>query len=363
MTLSDPIIVDLGARSYPVHVGDGLLASIGSRLRALGDLGSRLAMVTNPTVAGLYGDAVRKALRDAGFEVTTIEIPDGEEHKNLAWLTFVYDKLIEARIERRSALVALGGGVVGDLTGFAAATYLRGVPYVQVPTTLVAQVDASIGGKTAVDLAAGKNLIGAFHHPRLVLADTRVLRSLPERQFLAGMAEVIKTAVILSPELFEDLELYRPELLEREPACLDRVVRACAGLKALVVSADEVESDYRAILNFGHTIGHAVETLSEYKGVLHGEAVAIGMTFAVRLSVERGWLDRDTGHRVIDLITRYGLPTAIPDDLAPSAIALTIEADKKRHEGRVKFVCLEDIGRTRFEMLGTDELQRALEAA
>ncbi|HZR81326.1 MAG TPA: 3-dehydroquinate synthase [Candidatus Binatia bacterium] len=360
MSDAAPIIVSLGSRSYAIHVGDGMLDSLGSRLKSLGEVAQRVAIVTNPTVHRLYGSRTCDALTRAGFAPITVEVPDGEEHKNLAWLAFVYDKLIEARIERASALIALGGGVIGDLTGFAAATYLRGISYVQVPTTLVAQIDAAIGGKTAVNLAAGKNLIGAFHQPRFVIADTATLRSLPDREYVAGLSEVVKTAVILSRELFDVIDDRWRDLLARDATLLTACVRECAQLKALVVAADETESDYRAILNFGHTLGHAVETLTEYKRVLHGEAVAIGMTAAIRLSIDRSGLAPETGRRVIDLLDRLGLPTAIPAGLSPAALALAAEADKKRSHGKVKFVCLEDIGRTRFEMLTTKQLENSL---
>jgi 3-dehydroquinate synthase len=213
-----------------------------------------------------------------------------------------------------------------------------------------------------VNIAAGKNLIGAFHQPRFVLSDIATLRSLPDREYLSGLSEVVKTAAILSAELFELLEDETARLLDRDVELLMRVVYECARLKAVVVATDETESDYRAILNYGHTLGHAVEALSEYRGLLHGEAVAIGMAFATRLSVQRGWLAPETGRRVVGLIERVGLPTAIPAEFSAQALALAAESDKKRSRGRVKFVCLEDLGQTRFEMLSTEELERALEA-
>jgi len=360
MAAEHEVTVQLGKRSYPILVGHGTLDALGERLRPLG-LGSRVALVTNPTVDELYGERVRTSLASAGFLPATVQIPDGEEHKNLAWLAFVYDKLIEAGLDRGCTVVALGGGVVGDLAGYAAATFLRGVNLVQVPTTLVAQIDSSIGGKTGVDLAAGKNLIGAFHHPRLVLADTATLGTLPPRELRAGLAEAIKTGVILAPDLVRFLEESHRAVLAQERDAIRFLVHACAQLKALVVSEDETESDYRAILNFGHTLGHAIETLTEYRVWLHGEAVAMGMAFAVRLSVLQGLLDERVAERVIALLTLYGLPTEIPSDLSRSALAIAVEADKKRSEGRVKFVCLTEIGRTRFERLTTEELQTALE--
>ena len=355
------VTVQLGPRAYAIHVGPGAIVTVGARMRALG-LGTRVAIVTNPSVDRLYGNRVRQSLEQAGFSPVTIEVPDGEEHKNLAWVAFVYEKLIDARLERGSVIVALGGGVVGDLAGFVAATYLRGIDLVQVPTTLVAQIDSSIGGKTGVDLAAGKNLIGAFHHPRLVVADTAALGTLPARELRAGLAEVIKTGVILSPELVQFLEDNHRAVLGLDEDAMLFLVESCAQLKALVVAEDETEGDYRAILNFGHTLGHAVETLTEYRSFLHGEAVALGMAFAVRLSVHRGLLARDAAERVISLLTLYGLPTEIPKDLSHQALALAVEADKKRSQGRVKFVCIEEIGRTKFAMLSTEELLAALEA-
>jgi 3-dehydroquinate synthase len=286
----ETITVDLGTRSYPIHVGAGTLGTVGARLGELAT-GSRVAVLTNPTVGGLYGRPVGDSLRAAGFDATVIEIPDGEEHKNLGTLATIYDRLIEAQLDRSSTLVALGGGVVGDVGGFAAATFLRGIAVVQLPTTLVAQVDSSIGGKTAVNHPAGKNLIGMFHQPRMVLADVEVLRSLPRREFVSGLAEVIKYAIILDPELFAFLETSLPRVLEMDPEALTRVVAASCRLKAHVVSEDETESDYRSILNLGHTVGHAIESLTGYRQYLHGEAVAIGIEFATRLSAARGHCD------------------------------------------------------------------------
>ena len=232
------VAVQLGARSCTIHVGAGILETLGARMHALG-LGKRAAIVTNPSVERLYGERVRASLERSGFAPVTIEIPDGEEHKNLAWVAFIYDRLIEARLERGSVMVALGGGVVGDVTGFAAATYLRGIDFVQVPTTMVAQIDSSIGGKTGVDIAAGKNLIGAFHQPLLVIADTTTLRTLPPRELRAGLAEVIKTGAILSPELIDFLERNHRQVLDLDDAAIRFVVECCAQLKALVVAEDE----------------------------------------------------------------------------------------------------------------------------
>jgi 3-dehydroquinate synthase len=355
----DVVRVDLGARSYAISVGARILGTLGERLRAL-DVGSRVALVTTTTVARLYGAEVRRGIEAAGFAVTTIEIPDGEEHKTLATLAGMYDRLIAARLDRRSTLVALGGGVVGDLGGFAAATFLRGIALVQVPTTLVAQVDASIGGKTAVNHPLGKNLIGAFYQPRMVLADVEVLRSLPRRELLAGLAEVIKYGASLDAELFDFVEAELPRVLALEAAAIARVVVACCRLKAAVVGADETEGGYRAVLNFGHTVGHAVEALGGYRRHLHGEAVAIGLAYAARLSADRGYCDATSAARVVRLLERAGLPTAVPADIDATVLAARVAMDKKTREDAVRFVCLETIGRTRFEYLTGVEIARHL---
>jgi 3-dehydroquinate synthase len=355
VTAPEPIAVELGPRSYEVHVGLGNLDATGELARAVAG-SAAVALLTNPTVDALYGERVRASLEAAGVRATTIAIPDGERHKNLETLGRIWDRLAEARIERGGALLALGGGVVGDVTGFAAATWLRGVAFAQVPTTLVAQIDAAIGGKTAIDLPGGKNLVGAFHQPRFVLADVRTLLSLPEREYRAGLAEVVKTGAILSSGLFELLERESDRVLARDEELLLRIVHECAGLKARVVSVDENEGDLRAILNFGHTLGHAVEMLQGYEGLLHGEAVSIGMAFATGVSTTRCGLAPEPGGRLLALLGRFGLPTRIPGGLSPRALARAMEADKKRTAGRVKFVCLEELGRTRFENLATDDL-------
>ena len=353
------VMVNLGERSYPICIGSRTLDRLGARLQDL-KLGRRIAVVTNPVVARLYRDSVAHSLKSAGFDATVLEVPDGEEHKNLAWLTFLYDRLVDARLDRESAIVALGGGVIGDLTGFTAATYQRGVPFVQIPTTLLAQVDSSVGGKTAVNHPGGKNLIGAFHQPRLVWIDVATLKTLPRRQVQSGLAEVIKHAAILGPALFELLEEKIEAILALDEALLIDVVRQNCAIKAAVVAEDERESGYRSILNFGHTIAHAIEMLTEYRGHLHGEAVAIGMAFAARLSSARGLCAPAVANRIIALLQRAGLPTEIPKELIGRHLALAITADKKVSGDKVKFVCIEDIGRVRFEHLtGEDVLSHA----
>jgi len=351
----EAVKVEIGARTYPIYVGAGCLRELGARL-AETRCGVRVAVVTNSTIAGLYLGRALASLSEADFEPASIQIPDGEEHKNLAWLAFVYDKLIDAGVERSGAVVALGGGVVGDLAGFAAATYLRGVPCVQLPTTLLAQVDAAIGGKTGINHRAGKNLIGAFAQPRFVLADVELLRTLPRREFTAGLAEVLKYGVILDPDLFALLEDQLPAVQRLDRELLVRVVRTCCTLKALVVGEDETESGYRAILNFGHTVGHALESLSEYKRYLHGEAVAIGILAAARISCRLGFCRDADYQRIRTLIQRCGLPSEIPDDVRGEPLALAMRTDKKARGGAIKFVCIEGIGKTRFERLSCEDI-------
>ncbi len=351
--------VELGARRYPIYVGAGCLRELGTKL-AETRCGAGVAVVTNSTVADLYLDRTLASLRDAAFEPIAIQIPDGEEHKNLAWLAFVYDKLIDAGIERNGAVIALGGGVVGDLAAFAAATYLRGIPCVQVPTTLLAQVDSAIGGKTGINHVAGKNLIGAFAQPRFVLADVETLRTLPRRELTAGLAEVIKYGIILDPGLFSLIENQLPAVQRLERDLVARIVRMCCTLKALVVGEDETESGYRAVLNFGHTIAHGLESLTEYKQYLHGEAVAIGMVAAARISRRLGFCPDGDYQRIRRLLERCGLPTEVPADLRGAPLALALRTDKKARGGLINFVCLDAIGKTRFERLTCDEIVKHL---
>lgn len=352
------VTVELGARAYPIVVGSDLLGSVGPRLAALGFKG-RCALITNDRVGPLYGDAVTASLVGAGLDPLRIEIPDGEEHKNLAWLAVIYDKLLEAGLDRKSVIVALGGGVVGDLSGFAAATMLRGIAVAQVPTTLLAQVDAAIGGKTGVNHARGKNLLGAFHQPRFVLADVDTFATLPRREFLAGMAEVVKYGVIRDAALFLRIADSADAILAQDRALLTDVVTACARHKAEVVASDErEETGARAVLNFGHTVGHGIETLTEYKEFLHGEAVAMGMVAAARVSHALGCCDGGVVDTIESLLRRLGLPTELP--VKPQPLALAMQSDKKSAGGRIKFVAVEAIGRTRLVELTAAEIVKRL---
>ena len=358
--LSEEVRLDLGPRSYPIVIGADVLDEIGPRLAAAAFRG-RCALVTSERVGQLYREPVLDALRRAGFRPALVEVPDGEEHKNLAWLAVVYERLLEAGLDRRSLVVALGGGVVSDLAGFAAATLLRGLPTAIVPTTLLGQVDAAIGGKTGVNHAVGKNLIGAFHQPRLVLADVAVLSTLPRREFLAGLAEVIKYGALGDAALFGRLESGLDQILQMSPELLISIVAACCRQKAAVVAADEREErGERAVLNFGHTVGHAIEALTEYRELLHGEAVAIGMVAAARVSRALGHCGDQAMARLERLLKHAGLPTDIPDGLTPAALALAMQHDKKSADGRIRFVCLQEIGRTVFVELSAEEIASKL---
>jgi 3-dehydroquinate synthase len=361
MSSMQTLTVNLGERSYPIHVGANVLDRVGESLQQAG-LRGKVAIVSNPTVAQLYLDPVHDALSASGFEVAPILLPDGEEHKNLRSLATIYDGLVKARLERKSGILALGGGVVGDLAGFAAATYLRGVPYVQLPTTLLAQVDSSVGGKTGVNHEDGKNLIGAFYQPKLVLIDVTVLRTLPRRELVAGLAEVIKYGIIEDPVLFHLLEDKIERLLGLDQELLIQVIATCCAIKARVVELDEREDNYRAALNFGHTIGHALEAATGYQQFLHGEAVGVGMTKATAISLQQGFCDRKSFERVIQLIKKAGLPIELPSDISIANLLQGMEVDKKAAGGKIKFVMCEGIGKTRFHWLAPGEIANALNA-
>ncbi|MFZ4804744.1 MAG: 3-dehydroquinate synthase [Synechococcus lacustris] len=340
------VAVDLGAASYPILIGRGGLAQLGERLLERGfKRNTRLLLVSNADVAGPYGPALERSLHHAGFLVESLVIPAGEAQKTPASVALIHDAAYAHQLERGSLIVALGGGVVGDMAGFAAATWLRGIAVAQVPTTLLAMVDAAIGGKTGVNHPGGKNLIGAFHQPQLVLVDPDTLATLPEREFRAGLAEVIKYGVIGDPVLFEALEA-KGELHSLGavgPSLLLQILKRSAAAKARVVAADEREGSLRAILNYGHTLGHVVETLSGYSEFLHGEAVAIGMAAVGWLSLELGLWTRADQERQLALIQRAGLPTAAPS-FAAEAVQQCLLRDKKVRDGRVRFVLPTGIG-------------------
>jgi 3-dehydroquinate synthase len=337
------VTVELGARSYPIHIGPGLLREPGLLAPALA---SRAAViVTNEVVGPLYLAAAREAC--GGNCVAEVVLPDGEGHKTMATIGRVLDGLVAARAARDAVIVALGGGVVGDIAGFAAAIYQRGIDFIQLPTTLLAQVDSSVGGKTGVNHPGGKNLIGAFHQPRLVLADTDTLATLPAREYAAGLAEVVKYGLIADAPFFAWLEDNRPALLAREPVAVATAIRRCCELKAAIVAEDEREADRRALLNLGHTFGHAIEVRAGYGEWLHGEAVATGMAMAARFSVRLGLLDAGVPARVDALLAAFGLPVRAPGD-DPEAFIGAMNMDKKVLAGRLRLVLLERIGAARL---------------
>lgn len=344
----------LGERTYPIHIGVGTLASAGGAI-ARHTKATRAAVVTVPSVGRRYAPALLRSLREAGLRGTRLDVPEGDASKSLRQAARLYDALLAFGADRGSVVVALGGGMVGDLAGFVAATYLRGIPFVQVPTSLLAMIDASVGGKVAVNLPQGKNLVGAFHQPRLVWIDLAVLATLPRRELAAGMAEIIKAGAIWDPELFERLErdLERALALDVE-VLLPVVERACA-IKAEVVSRDEREADLRMLLNFGHTLGHAIERLRRYRGILHGEAVAIGMVFAARRSEELGLAPAGCTERLEALLRRAGLPTELPD-FPRRAYLSALSVDKKRKDTRIRFVALRGIGRAEVVPLAPAEI-------
>lgn len=339
------IHVDLPQQPYEITIAPQGLDQLGQLMTKL-NLGKKVLVVSNPEIFRHYGDRAIASLKSAGFEVMCCELPEGEREKTLASVEKIYNASVENRLERNSTLVALGGGVIGDMTGFAAATWLRGINFVQVPTTLLAMVDAAIGGKTGVNHPQGKNLIGAFHQPRLVLIDPEVLNTLPVREFRAGMAEVIKYGVIWDAQLFAEMEQcdHLDQLSYIDEGLLQEILSRSCKAKADVVSKDEKEAGLRAILNYGHTIGHAVESLTDYSLVIHGEAVAIGMVAAGQLAVELQLWEQASQQRQVTLIEKAGLPTQLPPGINIEAILKSLQLDKKVQAGRVRFVLPTQIG-------------------
>lgn len=346
--------VDLGARSYEILIGPGLLEKSGEILRQRGIAGKAL-VVTNPTVGRLYLEVVAESLREAGFTVRSLLIPDGEEYKALSQVERVYDEGVNFRLERGSLMVALGGGVIGDLTGFAAATFLRGVKFVQIPTTLLAQVDSSVGGKVAVNHRDGKNLIGAFYQPAVVIADLRTLETLDEREFKSGLAEIIKAGLIRDASLFTCLEERAGEIKAREtPVLTDIIYRACQ-IKVEVVEADEFDAGVREILNYGHTIGHALEAETGYTQYRHGEAVAVGMLGAAVVGEMAGYVAPGVKERIAALLQDYGLPLEIPG-IPAERLLNRMSMDKKVRQERIRFILPAEIGK----VIVVDDLPREM---
>jgi 3-dehydroquinate synthase len=348
MSGSEPIAISvkLGPRSYEILVGPGVLSRAGSELRKLG-VGRRVALVSDPAVGARYGEGVAGSLREAGFEVQAITVPPGEAAKTIEVAQRGWDALASANLDRTSTVVALGGGTVGDLAGFVAATYMRGVNLVHVPTTLLAQVDASSGGKTAINHPRAKNLIGAFHQPRLVICDTAVLASLPARVYRSGLAEVIKHGIVLDAAYFRDLEGAVSPLRARDRDCLTRVIAGSCQIKASVVERDEQETDLRAVLNYGHTIGHALEAATDYGRWTHGEAVALGIAAASSVAERVGIARPGVRDQQVRLLEAVDLPTQ-GIDVPAHAVMAAIDRDKKGRDGRVPFVLAPSIGSFRL---------------
>jgi 3-dehydroquinate synthase len=339
------IPVGLGARSYAIVVAAGVLATVGPRLRELG-VGSRAALVSDAEVLRLHGEPVVASLRAAGFALSTVEVPAGEAAKTLAVAAQCWDAFVAAGLDRTSTVLALGGGAVGDVAGFAAATYMRGVGVVQLPTTLLAQVDASIGGKTAINHPRGKNLLGAFHQPRLVLTDPRAVLTLPDRELRSGLAEIVKHGVVLDGAYFDDVERSAPRLLARDLPTLERIIVGSCRLKARVVERDAEEAELRAVLNYGHTVGHALEAVAGYGVLTHGEADALGIVAEARLALRLGLASAETVTRQERLLAALGLPTRASVDV--EAVLAAITHDKKARDGRVPFVLAPAIGSFRL---------------
>ena len=348
------IHVNLGKNSYYIYIDSGNLSSLGGVLKKTLSL-NKAAIVTNPAIAVLYGDIVKDSMISSGIETRIVEVPDGEENKSLTWAGKLFDAFIDFQMTRQSGVIVLGGGVVGDLAGFAAATFMRGVPLIQVPTSLIAQVDSSVGGKTAVNHPKGKNLIGAFYQPKFVLIDVNVLKSLPEREFKSGLAEVIKHGIIIDKGLFEYIEGNLTKILSLDYQSVEQIVSRSCKAKANIVEQDEKEQNIRAILNYGHTVGHSIEAVAEYGVFRHGEAVSIGMAVAAKIAVNMGLMDAEEANRQNKLLADSGLPTKFPD-LDIDQIINTIRLDKKVKDNRkIRFVLAKEIGKAIVVENVTDE--------
>jgi 3-dehydroquinate synthase len=353
------VAVNLGPRSYDIVVERGALASVGPRLRAL-RVGGRTALFTDPGIARLYGKTVVDSLEGAGFAVSVVELPEGEAAKTVAVASDGWDACFAAGLDRSSTVIALGGGAVGDLAGFVSATYMRGTHFVQLPTTVLAQVDASSGGKTAIDHPKVKNLIGAFHQPRLVIVDTATVDTLPGREYRSGLAEVVKHGIVLEAAYFESVEASAEALLARESSTVDRVIAGSCRLKASVVERDERESELRMVLNYGHTIGHAIEAATAFAQLTHGEAVSLGIAAEAALAVRLGRASDATRARQERLLARLGLPTRMAA-VDPARVLDAMARDKKSRDGRVPFVLAPEIGRFEVvEGVSRDDVQAAL---
>ncbi len=358
--MSEIVQVNLGPRSYPIVVERGALTKVGGRLRTLG-VGSRAAVVTSASILRLYGKAVIESLEEAGFTVTVVDVPEGESAKTLAIAEHCWNALLTAGLDRTSTVLALGGGAVGDLAGFVAGTYMCGANFVQLPTTVLAQVDASIGGKTAIDHPVAKNLIGVFYQPRLVLVDPSTAATLPDRDFRSGLAEIVKHGIVLDAAYFADLEASVTDIRAREGVTLERIIGGSCRLKAGVIERDpEEKTELRFALNYGHTIGHALEAVTAFGRWTHGEAVALGIVTEARLAARLGIASAETAERQRRLLAAVGLPVTAAD-VDVEAVVAAIRRDKKARDGRVPFVLAPEIGAFRVVYdVGAADVRAAL---
>jgi 3-dehydroquinate synthase len=352
--------VELGERSYYIKIDRGIIADIGAQLKEF-NFSQKVAIISNPTVFNLYGNIVIDSLKNAGFEHLHVLIPDGEEYKNYDQTYYILTELLKNRLDRNSCLVALGGGVIGDITGFVASIYMRGIHFVQAPTTLLSQVDSSVGGKTGVNHELGKNMIGTFYQPRLVLADIDTLKTLPKRELLCGIAEIIKYGIIWDEGLFKFLKQNRDAVLNLNADAMKYIIKRSCEIKAEVVSKDEREAGLRAILNYGHTIGHAIETETGYRRYLHGEAIAIGMHLEARLSHLMGLADSKQALMIKEVIDSYSLPSELPEGLNADKLISHMKLDKKVEAGEMKFILIEKIGKATIQKgVGIEDIREAI---
>ena len=336
------LAIDLDERSYEILIGLDLRKKVGEFLKAV-FRPSRVVIITHPSINSTYGEEVIANCLDQGWTTDIIEVPEGEVSKSLGQVEKLYDRLLELNCDRKSVLIALGGGVIGDLVGFVAATYQRGINFIQVPTTLLSQVDSSVGGKTGVNHPKGKNMIGAFYQPRLVVTDLQTLKTLPIKEYRAGLAEIVKYGVISDASFFEFLEKNYKDILNLNHDCLSYIIENSCAIKAKVVEKDERETHHRMILNFGHTLGHAIESLTGYSRFVHGEAVAIGMVRAAELSHSMGKCSKEVPRRLEALLKNLGLPVEMPE-LDPTAVIESLYHDKKTMDNKIKFILVKEIG-------------------
>jgi 3-dehydroquinate synthase len=355
----ESVRVNLEDRGYLILIKNSLLNESGEIIFS-SNVGKNAVVITNTTVGTLYLASIVKSLEEALFHVDVITIPDGEQYKTLSQMEQIYNYLFSFNLDRASPIIALGGGVVGDMAGFAAATYLRGIPLVQIPTTLLAQVDSSVGGKTGVNLPQGKNMVGAFYQPRIVLIDPLVLRTLDSRELRSGLAEVIKYSIINDREFFSYLQSNMDKTLKLDQSVLPAIIKTCCTIKAAITSQDERERGMRAILNFGHTIGHAIETLTHYHEYSHGEAVSMGMAAAAKLSAAWGYSSADDCKQLIALLEAAGLPTRLPAFPASDYLQAT-QKDKKRAGGNIRMVLMKRIGEVSIEEVSSEKLLTTFE--